>query len=174
MVSNLKEMTRKALVVHNLLHPYCDDITIVGDIRRNRSKIKSIDIVCIVKTVSVQIDLLNFGPVRVAKFINTVDSWSSGKGKALDGKYIQRDIKGTTVNIYMVDAMNYGYMVMFRTGPTNYVKRLVHESLRQAGKYSKGGYVRWIETDEKIPVRKEEDFFELIADPWIIPVSRTG
>lgn len=158
------------------LYPYCEEkgLCIVGDLRRDRSQVSSIDIVCIPKVIEIQTDLLNFGPVRTDGFIRLVNSWLKMKGDPVEGKYTQRihpehDI---TINLYMVTRDNYGLMVMFRTGPVDYSKRMIDKETKKVGMESKGGYLRWEGTDVVVPAPTEEEFYRLVQEPWIKPVFR--
>jgi len=158
------------------LYHHCEEkgLCIVGDLRRDRSKVKSIDIVCIPKTINMDTDLFTFGPVRVDGFVKLVNSWLRMKGDPLKGKYTQRlhpehDI---TINLYMVTRDNYGLMVMFRTGPVEYSKRMIDKETKKVGMESKGGYLRWEGTDVVVPTPTEEEFYRLVQEPWIKPVFR--
>jgi len=158
------------------LHPHCEDggLCIVGDLRRDRSRTKSIDIVCIPKMITIQTDLLNFGPTRTDGFVKLVNSWIKMKGDPLNGKYTQRlhPEHDVTINLYMVTRENYGLMVMFRTGSVEYSKRMIDKETKKVGMESKGGYLRWAGTDTIVPTPTEEEFYRLVQEPWIKPVFR--
>jgi len=158
------------------LLPHCEQkgITVVGDLRRERSKVDSIDIVCIPKTHYAQTDLLTYGPIRTNGFIKTVNSWAKMKGDPVGGKYTQRyhPTHMITINLYMVTRDNYGLMVMFRTGPVKYSKRMMEKETKKVGMKSRGGYLRWEKNDEIIPTPTEEEFYRLVQEPWIIPMAR--
>jgi len=158
------------------LFPHCEEkgICVVDWLRRDRSKGDSISIVCVPKLITIQTDLLNFGPTRTGGFIKLVNLWLKMKGDPEKGKYTQRlhPEYDVIINLYMVTRDNYGLMVMFRTGPVEYSKRMIDKETKKVGMESKGGYLRWEGTDVIIPVPTEEEFFRLVDEPWIKPMFR--
>jgi len=173
-----EEANKIAIEICTSLYPYCEEkgICVVGDLRRDRSQVSSIDIVCIPTETTIQTDLLNFGPARTYGFIKLVNSWLKMKGDPVKGKYTQRvhPVHDVTINLYMVTRDNYGLMVMFRTGPVDYAKRMIDKETKRVGMESKGGYLRWKDTDNIVPTPTEEEFYRLVQEPWIKPIFRTG
>ncbi|MFH1640834.1 MAG: hypothetical protein ABIA66_02590, partial [Candidatus Omnitrophota bacterium] len=72
----LEKMKYLAEDVVRLLRPYCTRIEIAGSIRRTRSEVSDIEIVCIPKTMMVPtLDLLDpLKEVRMPGFVNAVDA----------------------------------------------------------------------------------------------------
>lgn len=171
-----KKATKIATEICMKLLPHCEEngICVVDWIRRDRDKGKDISIVCIPKMITIQTDLLNFGPARTDGFIKLVSSWPKIKGNPEKGRYTQRlhPKYDVTINLYMVTRDNYGLMVMFRTGPFEYSKRMIDKETYKVGMESKGGYLRWKGTDNIIPTQTEEEFYRLVQEPWIKPVFR--
>jgi DNA polymerase/3'-5' exonuclease PolX len=99
-------------VCHQLV-PYCEKIKIAGSIRRKKSQVSDIDIVCIPKTKPVK-DL--FGMIshheRDPGFINVVNQWEKLKGDAATGKYTQRLIEGHKLEIACATHDNWGNLAL--------------------------------------------------------------
>ena len=157
-----------------ILAPHCDRIEIAGSIRRQKPTIGDIEIVCIPKR-----DLDMFGvPAGVCTdFIETVEKWDKVRGDA-DGRYTQRilpNTNGFTVDIFMADADNWGWIFALRTGSATYVQKTFLRGLRAVDCFAVDGYV-YDFTDtlhpKKVSLREESDLFKLIGLDFVQPQER--
>ena len=105
-----------------ILEPHCERIEIAGSVRRQKPLIGDIEIVCIPKR-----DFDMFGaPTGVcADFSQAVEKWEKVRGDA-DGRYTQRilpNTNGLTVDIFMADTDNWGWIFPLRTGSAVYAQK---------------------------------------------------
>ncbi len=144
-----------AIELVNELSPLCEDIQIAGSLRREKEQIGDVEIVA--------------RPSHVGRFWALVDGWvNTGRvSKALYGasnrwgeKYrgiIFHDIR---FEIFLGDAINWGYQLALRTGPTEantYVMQL--RAYHNVPFHADDGYW-WVE-GRKIAVPDEAEMFRL-------------
>jgi DNA polymerase/3'-5' exonuclease PolX len=154
------------------LGPHCEKIKICGSLRRKKSEIGDIDIVCIPKTVA-QRDLFGMVShhVRDPKFVEIVNSWPANKGDAAEGKYTQRVVDGHKVEISMATHDNFGNLVVIRTGNAEFSHELMKIALRR-GYNQKDGYL--YKGEQRIVVPDEHIYFNTLGIPYIEPHLRNG
>lgn len=157
------------------LKPFCIRISIVGSIRREKKQIGDVEILCIPKTIEESTDLFGEDHPRVEGFINTINKWEKVKGDPECGRYTQRiHPSGIKVDIFIVEPDNWGLHMVIRTGSWEYSKRMLGQTIKQAGYYSEGGFLRDLKTNKIVPVKEEKDFYNLINEPWTLPLTRVG
>jgi len=173
----LEKMRLLAEDVVRLLKPYCVRIEIAGSIRRKRSEVGDIEIVCIPKSLMVPSgDLLDpLKEVRVPGFVNTIDKYKKNKGDAAAGKYCQRVLpEGIKLDIFIAKRDNWGYILVLRTGGATFNKYLMSPwgfPLR-GYKCVKGQIVR-VRDNVVMPTYEEEDVFKLLNMRFVRPEFRT-
>ena len=152
------------------LQPYVEKIIIAGSIRRRKPEVKDIDLVLIPKTEPIK-DLFGMvtGHKRMDGFINTIKSWEVLKGSPEEGKYIQCMVQGMKVEIACASPLNYGNLVLIRTGNAEFSKMIMTEVLRR-GFSQKDGFL--YHKDEVINVPDEMTYFKTIGVPYVQPENR--
>lgn len=164
---------KEAEAIKALLEPHCERIEIAGSIRREKSECKDIEIVCIPKQ-DPQIVKLMPGRKFVhgypcKEFVDQVNQWRAIKGKPT-GKYTQRIVNYTTVDIFIANPDNWGVIFFIRTGSAEYVKRVIGIILTGKGYKCEEGEL-W-NGKEKLAVAEEQQIFELAQLPYVSPVNR--
>lgn len=155
-------------VCHQLV-PYCEKIRICGSIRRRKAECHDIDIVTLPKTEPVK-DLFGFvtGHQRLKGFIDTINQWEKLKGDPT-GKYTQRLFEGRKLEIAIASPINYGNLVLIRTGNSDFSHMVMTATLKR-GFQQKDGFL-W--RDNKIiPVHEEDEYFKIIGIPFVAPEFR--
>src|SRR5688572_15684369 len=127
------------------LSPFCERIEIAGSIRRQKSEVKDIEIVCIPKTVpDVQIGLFAAADPRrnlrhpgfASEFYNASENeLMIEMGKPDHGKYvkimlIEHQIK---IDLFIATAENFGFLLAIRTGPADYSHRILGNTWSRMG-----------------------------------------
>lgn len=140
------------------LSPYCHRIQIAGSVRRRKAKPRDIEIICIPRGR----DLAEFG--------NAVNRWERVKGQA-GGKYTQRRLPdGTKLDLFMTTPEQWGAILLIRTGPAEFSKRVTGSLLPRQGYKCDGGYI-WKDS-AKVETPEESDVFFLAGLLWIEPELR--
>lgn len=159
------------------LEPFCTRIEIAGSIRRRRSEIGDIEIVCIPKTMAMpNPDMFNtVVDVRVPGFINTIDKYKKVKGDPAAGKYCQRILPdGIKLDIFIAEKDNWGYILVLRTGGATFNKWLMSPSgLPDHGYKGVGGTIVRTCDNVVMPTYEETDVFKLLEADFMRPEFRT-
>lgn len=167
----LTEAWELAAVVRNKLKPFCERIEIAGSIRRERSVVNDIEIVCIPKMITVQDGFFDTKIEKDPNFIKIVDSWERIKGDAVEGKYMQRMIAGhIKLDIFTATRYNWGLIYAIRTGSAEFSHRILATGWKKKGYTSLNGILR--NDLGRVQVAEEEDLFKLIGINWIPPKER--
>jgi DNA polymerase/3'-5' exonuclease PolX len=157
-------------VCHQLV-PYCEKIKIAGSIRRKKSQVSDIDIVCIPKTKPVK-DL--FGMIshheRDPGFINVVNQWDKLKGDAT-GKYMQRMVEGHKLEIACATPDNWGNILLIRTGNSDF-SHLIMKIVNSRGFTQKDGFL--YRNERMIHVPEEWVYFKTLGIPYVEPELRNA
>ena len=193
---------QSALTIANrvieILSPCCDRIHIAGSIRRKKSEVKDIEIVCQPKKIFVKdpSDLFGEGKWNISnEFIDAINriSTSIEKGK-FDGRYMKVVLKGgIPMDLFMPDPDDFYRQLVIRTGSAEYVHNVIAASWRQKGwcgvnglglrlisqsvsKQSGDGKTVWTCTNPKAtkpPVwESEEEVFKWLGLPITPPECR--
>jgi DNA polymerase/3'-5' exonuclease PolX len=173
---SLARATALASCIRAGLAPHCDRIEIAGSIRRRKSEVGDIEIVCIPKNTEVP------GLFSEADFGETRRDWgwikaahqigSVVKGHPIDGKYIQfLTSDGVKVDLFTATARNWGLIYAIRTGSAAYSHHVLASGWVRNGCHCVNGML----TRRGVPVdtREEADLFKLAGVPWIRPECRS-
>lgn len=154
-----------------LLKPYCDKIKIAGSLRRGRSEVGDIDIVCVPKESLSGEDLFSEEVSRLPEFTNLINSFPRVKGNGF-GKYTRLILpEGLDMDLSMCNQHNFGVILMIRTGPSLFSERMVTD-IKKNGFKVEGGFLRQINDGRIIPCPEEADFFRITGQEFIEPNLR--
>jgi len=142
----------------NELRLVCLRAEIAGSIRREKSEVKDIEIVCIP----------NNDKLLLYSFI--VNQWKKIKGEPL-GKYTQRLLpEGINLDLFIVNEQNWGLQFAIRTGSAEFSHKVLACGWVKAGYHSKEGIL--YKGEEITFVPEEKDLFEIIGIDYIEPKFR--
>jgi DNA polymerase/3'-5' exonuclease PolX len=154
----LSEALEIAVDVVRQLLPHCSRVEIAGSVRRLKDEVRDIEVVCIPI------------PERLASFASVVNQWEKVKGDP-QGKYTQRILpSGIKLDLFMATPENWGLIFAIRTGSANFSSHVLATGWVKAGYHSVDGYLT--RNGQRIPVREEEELFDLIGIPWVEPSRR--
>ena len=152
------------------LSPYCERIEIAGSIRRRKAEVKDAEIVCIPKCANWINDLFGTENRIDPEFIKAVQQWPALKGQPT-GKYTQRLLPwGLNLDLFMTTPEQWGSILLIRTGPAEFSKRVMGSLLPRQGYKCNEGYI-WRD-GTRIPTLEEADVFQLADIRWIEPWNR--
>jgi DNA polymerase/3'-5' exonuclease PolX len=160
---SIAETTRAALA------PYCERIEIAGSTRRRKAFVGDLEIVCIPKIIPTGL----FGDEQVTDpgFCAVVNQWPAVRGKP-EGKYTQRRLPdGIMLDLCMADAENWGLIFAIRTGSWEFSHHILGTVCKRRGYQSEDGRLR-TRNGTIVPVREEQDLFDLLGIPWVNPEAR--
>ena len=153
---------RNAKRAEELLTPHCEEIAIVGSVRRQKSECKDVEIVCIPKPFDT--GLFESGIVTV------LNQWKCVKGHP-PCKYTQRILPSEVVlDLFFAVRENYGIIKTLRTGSSDFNINKVVTAVKRAGYTLSDGFL-WAD-GKKIPVPDEHSFFTRIGLDWVEPKDR--
>jgi len=162
---SLSEAKAVAVELLKELEPHCERIEIAGSIRRNKSDVGDIDLVCIPKRY--ETGLFSTG-------ISTIlDRFEKVKGDLIYGQtrnVIRIHPKGIGLDCYFCESDNYGLIKAIRTGSENFNRAVLIPAINRAGYKCKDGYLTF--EDEIIEVKEEESLFKLIRLGYVEPEKR--
>lgn len=139
--------------------PLCHRCEIAGSIRRQKSEVNDIEIVCIPKMKT------------AVEFIDLVNSWYKIKGKPT-GKYTRRSLpEGIHLDLFIVTQYNWANIFTIRTGSAEWVKNVLAKSWVAAGYHSIDGILH-DEEEKKHIVKEEKDLFNFLGLSYIEPRFR--
>jgi DNA polymerase/3'-5' exonuclease PolX len=145
------------------LQPYCDKIEIGGSLRRGKSHVKDIEIICIRKTA-----VLSSFIGEIAKLGNP------SKGQPL-GKYMQISLKDHPIklDLFMCYPDNWGLIYFIRTGSAVFVRNTMIE-LQSNNWHCRGGYMyRTEQPQKKVVTVTEKEVFERAGISYLHPKDRS-
>lgn len=159
------------------LKPYCNKIEIAGSIRREKSDVKDIEIVCIPRTILKETIIADlFGSKKVTEeirhpeFINYLLKQKIRKGKPLTGKYIKFSTdENIEIDCFIADYKNWGWIYALRTGSADFSHGLA-KKINSLGYTMQKGYI--YKTTKLIELQDEKAIFDLINLPFIAPKDR--
>lgn len=141
---------------------YC---RVAGSVRRKKPFVKDIEIVLVRDTAYLR------------EFKEAIDKLQKVKGSAL-GKYTQRIFRGVKLDIFMVNADNWGNQFATRTGSENFSKYLAKRWVGLGFK-SKEGYLYQFNSIKKsfygakYKFYTEKEFFDFLCLDYVEPEKRT-
>lgn len=163
------------LIANKYLHqlqPYCEKIEVAGSIRRQKSEVKDIELICIPKKVQTNEDM--FAPTygRMPQFAALVNGLERIKGDPAEGKYCARMLpEGIQLDLFICTRENWGYQLALRTGPAMFSKSLVCK-LKEAGYGCRDGNIYF--RSALHPVEEEREIFRMLQRDFIPPEYRLG
>lgn len=172
----LKKATTTANEIVQRLAPHCERIAIAGSIRRKKSQVKDIEIVCIPKQVEMagQIDLFGTASplmVRDPEFMKVIDSYGFVKGKST-GRYMQRTMANNTViDFFVAEPDTWGYILLLRTGSKGFNINMINY-MKRRNYHCREGKVFF--RDRPVAVRQEEDMFRFAGIMYQHPEQRNA
>ena len=144
-----------------LLEPHCVRIAIAGSIRREKTNVEDIEIVCIPKLLYGS-DLFGNKTIqqRSPEFIRTLKDFKRTKGDLL-GKYMRLSLpEGIELDLFMAIQVNWGYIFALRTGSALYNQHVLLSQIKRCGYKAKNGLI--YKGDDVVPVPEEQLFFEML------------
>ena len=158
----LKQALEIAERTKDILQPHCERIEIAGSIRRKKSEVKDIEIVCIPKLYD--IGLFASGIATI------VNHWTKVKGE-LPCKYTQRILpEGIKLDLFFAEERNWGLIYAIRTGSAEYSHKVLASRWVRFGFNSEDGFLK--SRGRVIPVREEKDLFTLLGMSYVPPEKR--
>lgn len=166
---------------------YCDKLNIAGSIRRKKSDVKDIEIVCCPKHEDV-LDL--FGKKEGALLSPEFSKAVMGLGKVIKGKphgrYMQIDLGKIKLDLFMPELKDYYRQFAIRTGSDDYSKLIANSwqrlgwcgsdrGLRRISDCVLRGHSDWhcVRDGELPPVwESEQHFFDWLKMNFIKPQNR--
>lgn len=172
----LREARHLAKIIMHCLAPACERIEIAGSIRRGKAEVGDIELVAVGRPV---INLLG-EPTDETE----IDWWLRERngitiyknGPRYKQFYAARgEEEGIQVDLFLATAANWGYILMLRTGPAEFGRRMVTPrawgGLLPPDIQVHDGQV-W-RGDEALDVPDEETLFALWGTEYIAPEART-
>ncbi len=168
MKAELTYIEAKAMAddIVGLLKPHCIRIEIAGSIRRKKSIIGDIEIVCIPKPY--QTGLFEDGIASV------VNKWTKVKGELeyQKCKYTQRILQsGIKLDLFFAEPENFGGIFLIRTGDWQFSKKFMGTYLPQNGYKYEDDYLKY--NGKIIPIYDEIELFKRANKEYIEPEYRT-
>jgi DNA polymerase/3'-5' exonuclease PolX len=191
---HLSEAFQIAENIVKLLKPHCEKIDIAGSIRRKKSEVKDIEIVCLPKLVALK-DMFGYdeGIIRTPLFAKIVENELGKviKGNS-DGKMMVIDLGMIKLDLFMPDAADYYRQLSIRTGSAEFSHNVIAKGWMKKGwcgtdkglrkitdcKETKtpDGKSKWkciAENPELPPVwQSENEFFEWLGIKYVEPEER--
>jgi len=180
---SLRQAQAIAQAIADMYAPACERIEIAGSIRRKAETVGDVELVAIPKPV-----LNLFGEPTGQTELDIMLEEQGAQLTKNGPKYKQMSalVKGDElqVDLFLADADNWGYILMLRTGPWQFSKRMVtpqmHNGLKPSTVTVANGYVNQIITDyeantrdiQRVPVPDEETLFQLWGMDYIKPEDR--
>lgn len=184
-----------AIEVGNAIAPYCEKINIAGSIRRQRSEVKDIELICIPKKTEM-LDLFGdvVGKVIDERFTSSVKMLGKIIKGQPTGKMMQIELpEKIMLDLFIPYDFDYYRQYAIRTGSSQYSHYNIANGWLKIGwcgsdmglrKQSdcvehkdKAGKTHWIcknPNAEKPPVwQSEKEFFEWIKVPFLDPKYRS-
>lgn len=168
-----------ALEIQEHLKPYCEQIEILGSIRRGKELVGDIEFIIIPKCNLVpntaQRSFFD-EPVMVEKvipqFFHALSSYKIVKGGFENGGKLVQFMapRRISVDAFRANAQNYGYIKVLRTGPHEHNVGFIIPMLKMKGYELSDGYVKY--HDKIIPIYEEEDLYRIIEIDVIPPDER--
>lgn len=169
MALDMAEMLAHDLVIK--LRDWCVRIETAGSVRRRKSEVGDIEIVCIPKFVN---DM--FGNPTTTSVLDVMDWSNIGVPEKSGPKYKQIILRsGAALDLFIVTPpAQFGVQFLIRTGPAEYSHRFVtpkhYGGMLPSNLKVKDGAI-W-KGNQLIETPEEEDVFNLIGAPWIPPMER--
>ena len=167
----LDKATKIAVKYWELFKPFCSRVKIAGSIRRDKSEVGDIELVCVPLETETEDGLFERKLVRNPEFVILVNSFNRVKGNG-EGKYAQLILpEGINLDLFIANKDNFGLIYMIRTGSAAFSERMV-TMIKKNGFYCKDGYLWSLNNNKMIPVPEEKDFFRITGIEYVEPFLR--
>ena len=167
------------------LAPACERIAIAGSIRRGKANPKDIEIVAIPFITQVTIVDM-FGEKHGTYLENDLDErlgeiadvWPLDRQLPRNGpryKRLRHTASGICCDLFITSLESWGVIYTIRTGPADFVTKLVTRALRLGMKVHNAQLWR-VHRDgalSVVPTPEERQFFEALGLPYLEPAERT-
>lgn len=183
----LDEMAALADEVVGLLEGVVDRIAVAGSIRRRVPDVADLEIVCVPTLVAYRGGLWGDEPQVEDRLAGRIDDLltdgtltrrrlSDERAPAAGSRYRSLTYRGAPLDLFSPDAESYAVVLVIRTGPASFSRRLVTPR-------SKGGLLpdfmrvkdgRLWSHDQLIPTFQEAEVFRAIGLSYVPPERRTG
>jgi len=159
--------------------------TVAGSVRRNKPEVGDIELVVIPKLAEVSDgglfgekklvnllwrradDLVASGAITKYVYQTTKGSqWRWGE------KYRGIDFRGFNNEIFTATPENWGAILLIRTGPADFSKRMVERFLNGGMYRQQGGSLIHVASGEQVKVPDEETYFRMLGMDFIKPEDR--
>jgi len=166
------------------LRPHCLRAEIAGSVRRRKTDVGDVEIVCIPRWVLEQDESNLFTEEQV--LVNRVTRWAREDGtdacgivwtprpypesKLLRGLHYP---SGLRIELHLVPAPVWGMALQIRTGNAEFSKAFQHQ-LGRRGLQCRDLQVTRKEDGTILPTPEEADVFRLTGLEWVEPEARTG
>ncbi|MEP7376545.1 MAG: hypothetical protein ABI675_24315 [Chitinophagaceae bacterium] len=157
--------------------PFCEKIEICGSIRRKKSMVGDIEILCIPKKIRVPVSKQYslFGDEEYTEItdpglMEIIRGYKILRGDLDGGKIVSFETpEDIQVDGFTATSMNYGYIKVLRTGSAEYNQYFVLPRLKARG-YRMNGFI--FKNEIMVPTPDEQDIYELIDSEFHLPEDR--
>ena len=157
--------------------PFCEKIEICGSIRRKKSMVGDIEILCIPKKIKVPVSpqYSLFGDDEYTEItdpilMEIIRDYKILRGNLNGGKIVSFETPDDIqVDVFTAMPMNYGYIKILRTGSAEYNMSFILPRLKQRG-YKMNGFV--FKDGIMVPTPDELDIYKLIDSDFHLPEDR--
>lgn len=165
--------------------PFCERVQVAGSIRRHKPEVKDIEI-CAIPTLGEPSDLLGeqrenllYQWAQRMEAENRIHWIKPGTDEVIrwqinpDGKYwrgwcVQAQVK---LDLFLANQANFGAILLIRTGPAEYSRKIVTVARYQCGMAFEGGYLT-DEAGERVSTPEEVDVYRALNIPFVKPEDR--
>lgn len=171
----LQTATAIADRIKEALSPHCERIQVAGSVRRKKSEVKDIEIVCVPKQVVIpgQTDIFgdaSLEKVRDPEFIKAVNRYRVVKGQPDRGKYIKcQGNNDIAIDIFMATPETWGYILLLRTGSREFNIYLMQHMKNSSFQCREG---RVFFRNKPIAVKEEKEMFLFAGIAYREPEKR--
>lgn len=154
------------------LSDLCATIEIAGSLRRGKPYVGDVEIVALPKRASELLARLDTwvatGKAWKAIYSNGTTRW----GEKYRGLRLARS--EFTVELFLADADNWGYVYWLRTGPGDANAYVMQQCIARHSPYrAVEGYWREVESGRRLRVAEEAELFRLLGMAYVYPKDRT-
>jgi len=150
----LEEAQRLAEQFINEITDYCEQVKIVGSIRRRKPEVKDIDLVLLVKPEHSWDFTLKLR--RISKI-------------SIDGKQVKRVVyKGEQIDLYLATPETWGTLILIRTGSAAHNIKLSMIARKKGWKLSHSGLTK----NGEVIASTEKEIFEALGLSYVEPGER--
>jgi DNA polymerase/3'-5' exonuclease PolX len=166
---------RLAADVVSVIAPYCERCEVAGSIRRRVPTVGDIEVVAIPTMAAMVHDLFGVG-IPPAEYTDAfsravVSLGAVLKGDPVKGKYVKISLEcHVSVDLFLARPDNWGLIFGIRTGSADFVRQVLALGWVENGYHSIDGMLH--RSGVPLPVRSEEELFELSGVPWVPPEKR--